>query len=136
MVTAAMATTLNLLALVAALMLSTTLEAATSNGEGGYGRRTVRVDKEEAMERKQLVPAKSTAAVGTQQVAEKASGASNDSNNNVTVGARSLESVESEGAAASVVTQSILTFVGVFLVCCAVILAVFSWRRFTDPSYR
>ena len=42
----------------------------------------------------------------------------------------------SEAASASVVTQSVLTFVGVFLVCCAVLLALFAWRRITDPSYR
>lgn len=39
-------------------------------------------------------------------------------------------------ASYSIITQSILTFVTVFVFGCAVILAVFAWKRFTDSSFR
>ena len=36
----------------------------------------------------------------------------------------------------SIITQSILTFVTVFVFGCAIILAVFAWKRYTDSSFR
>jgi hypothetical protein len=47
-----------------------------------------------------------------------------------------LKDYVSEGGRASVALQSVLTFFTVFVLCCAVILAVFAWRKFSDSSLR
>ena len=55
---------------------------------------------------------------------------------NVSKSIETLSSTEATAASASIVTQSILTFITVFVFGCAVILAVYAWKKFSESSIR
>ena len=70
-------------------------------------------------------------------------GASDKAANNIPIGTNTVVDISNHMGRApsgnnsySIITQPIVTFVTVFFFGCAVLLAVFAWKRFTDSSFR